>query len=53
MTEAVNDNGLRHERVKVHNYYKEVAKDDVNDFCCFAKLNCLSKNINMQSEVLS
>ena len=46
---------------KVHNYYKEVAKDDVkddakngvNDFCCFSKLNCLNKNKNIKSEVLS
>ena len=29
---------------KMHNYYKEVAKDDVNDLCCFSKLNCLNKN---------
>ena len=38
---------------KVHNYYKEVAKDGVNDFCCSSKLNCLSKNKNIKSEVLS
>ena len=38
---------------KVHDYYKEVAKDGVNNFCCFSKLNCLSKNKNIKSEVPS
>ena len=38
---------------KVHNYYKEVAKDGVNDFCCFSKLNRLSKNKNKKSMVVS
>ena len=38
---------------KVYNYYKEVTKNDVNDFCCYSKLNYRSKNENTKSEVLS
>ena len=38
---------------KVYNYYKEVTKNGVNDFCYFSKLNYRSKNKNTKSEVLS